>query len=200
MTDAPKKAKKVAPPTDMAAHNEELKKATTATQEKPMPTETNLLNTTEVAKALDTTPRELRKFLRSEKSGIEAVGQGKRYALPESRVTALAKKFDAWKKADDEAKAKKRDEKAKAEKEVDGELEIEPTDDDSDDAEVEEITFAEGEEIDFEEIDDEEPRWTRDDLETMKVKSLRDLATELKVDTVNSKSTKSEIIDAILAQ
>lgn len=56
------------------------------------------MTTTTLAAEFDTTPRELRKFLRSPESGIEPVGKGSRYALPSSKreVTALRKKHDAW--------------------------------------------------------------------------------------------------------
>lgn len=54
--------------------------------------------TATLAEALETTPRTLRKFLRSEGMGV---GKGSRYALPASKreVTALAKKFAAWEAA-----------------------------------------------------------------------------------------------------
>lgn len=54
--------------------------------------------TAQIAEAFNTTPRTLRKFLRSDESGIESVGKGARYALPGSKreLTALQKRFDAW--------------------------------------------------------------------------------------------------------
>ncbi len=58
-----------------------------------------MTNTTAtLATELNTTPRELRKFLRSPDSGIESVGKGSRYALPNSKreVASLRKKFDAY--------------------------------------------------------------------------------------------------------
>ena len=57
-----------------------------------------MINTTELAAALDTTPRTLRKFLRSTASGIESVGKGSRYALPSSKreVARLKSRFDDW--------------------------------------------------------------------------------------------------------
>src|SRR6478735_10189440 len=57
--------------------------------------------TTELAIALDTTPRTLRKFLRSPDSGVESVGKGSRYALPSSKreASAMAKRFAAWDEA-----------------------------------------------------------------------------------------------------
>lgn len=68
------------------------------------------MTTAALAEALETTPRELRKFLRSDASGIEGVGKGSRYALPGSKreVTALGKRFAAW----TEAKAPKVEEDA----------------------------------------------------------------------------------------
>jgi hypothetical protein len=54
-----------------------------------------MINTTDLAATLDTTPRTLRKFLRSEGKGV---GKGSRYALPSSKrdIASLAKRFDAW--------------------------------------------------------------------------------------------------------
>lgn len=56
------------------------------------------MTTTALATEFDTTPRTLRKFLRSNESGIESVGKGSRYALPSSKreVASLRKRFDAW--------------------------------------------------------------------------------------------------------
>lgn len=57
--------------------------------------------TNTLAEALNTNPRTLRKFLRSDASGIAPVGKGSRYALPTAKreVNALAKKFNAWTEA-----------------------------------------------------------------------------------------------------
>lgn len=57
-----------------------------------------MMTTNEVATAFETTPRTLRKFLRSTESGIESVGKGSRYALPSSKreLNALSKRFTAW--------------------------------------------------------------------------------------------------------
>jgi hypothetical protein len=54
-----------------------------------------MMNTTELAAAIDTTPRTLRKFLRAEGAGV---GKGSRYALPSSKreVASLAKRFAEW--------------------------------------------------------------------------------------------------------
>ena len=59
---------------------------------------TATITTAELAEALETTPRELRKFLRHEGSGV---GKGARYALPGTKreINALAKKFAAWDEA-----------------------------------------------------------------------------------------------------
>ena len=66
--------------------------------------------TTTLAADFDTTPRELRKFLRSEGMGV---GKGSRYALPTTKreVNALKKRFDAWA----EAKAAKAEPEAEVE-------------------------------------------------------------------------------------
>lgn len=63
--------------------------------------------TTEIAAELDTTPRELRKFLRSEGSGIESVGKGARYSLPSNArsIAALKKRFIAWQESNASATA-----------------------------------------------------------------------------------------------
>jgi hypothetical protein len=54
-----------------------------------------MTNTTELATALDTTPRTLRKFLRSEGMGV---GKGSRYALPSTKreIASLTKRFAEW--------------------------------------------------------------------------------------------------------
>lgn len=55
----------------------------------------------EVADQFGTDPRTLRKFLRSDASGVESVGKGSRYSLPGSKreLTALRKRFNAWDEA-----------------------------------------------------------------------------------------------------
>lgn len=65
-----------------------------------------MITTTELASEFSTTPRELRKFLRSPESGIEPVGKGARYALPSGKrdMTALRKRFTAWVEAREAAK------------------------------------------------------------------------------------------------
>lgn len=57
--------------------------------------------TTELAADFATTPRTLRKFLRSDASGIESVGKGSRYSLPSAKreIASLKKKFAAWETA-----------------------------------------------------------------------------------------------------
>ena len=68
-----------------------------------------MMTTTELAAALDTTPRTLRKFLRSTESGIESVGKGARYALPSTKrdIKALTKRFTAWGEAIEAKKVEK---------------------------------------------------------------------------------------------
>lgn len=60
-----------------------------------------MMTTTELATSLDTTPRELRKFLRSDASGIESVGKGSRYALPSTKrdIARLTTRFTEWQDA-----------------------------------------------------------------------------------------------------
>jgi hypothetical protein len=55
-----------------------------------------------IADALDTTPRELRKYLRSIDAGV---GKGSRYALPSTKrdIAKMRKGFEAW-SADQDAK------------------------------------------------------------------------------------------------
>jgi hypothetical protein len=54
--------------------------------------------TATLAAEVDTTPKELRKFLRSEISGIESVGKGGRYTieLTATQLAATKKKFAKW--------------------------------------------------------------------------------------------------------
>lgn len=51
--------------------------------------------TAQLAETFETTPRTLRKFLRSQDMGV---GKGSRYALPGTKreVTALQKRFNTW--------------------------------------------------------------------------------------------------------
>jgi len=71
---------------------------------------TATITTAELAAELNTTPRELRKFLRSDQ-GPGKVGKGARYALPGSKreIGALAKKFAKWDEARTAAKADEAD-------------------------------------------------------------------------------------------
>lgn len=85
---------------------------------------TATITTADLAATLETTPRELRKFLRSEQ-GPGKVGKGSRYALPATKrdIARLTKAFTAW----SEAKA------AKAEAEVEApEVEVEVDEVDTD--------------------------------------------------------------------
>lgn len=54
-----------------------------------------MITTTELAATLDTTPRTLRKFLRSQGEGV---GKGARYALPSTKrdITRMTAQFKAW--------------------------------------------------------------------------------------------------------
>lgn len=54
------------------------------------------LDTGKVASELGTDARTLRKFLRSDASPLEPVGQGARYAITQADIPELKEKFDAW--------------------------------------------------------------------------------------------------------
>lgn len=80
--------------------------------------ETAVMTTAEVADELDTDPKTLRKFFRSDKCDIDPVGQGKRYAITADNIDDLRTAFDAWstgkaKKADDAEPAPDKAPKAK---------------------------------------------------------------------------------------
>lgn len=65
-----------------------------------------MTTTTEIASQFGCDTRTLRKFLRSDASGIEKVGKGARYALPSSKrdISSLRRKFDNWAEAREAAK------------------------------------------------------------------------------------------------
>jgi hypothetical protein len=77
------------------------------------------MTTADLATALDTTPRTLRKFLRSDASGIEGVGKGSRYSIEAKQVRSLRSRFSKW---TIEQEARKAD-KAPEAPEVDNEVE-----------------------------------------------------------------------------
>lgn len=166
------KAKKVEPAQDMDAHNAAIRDAEANPPEETTdaePKDVAVLTTAEVAEQLDTTPRTLRKFLRSKGSGIEPVGQGKRYALTAQSLPKLTERFDAW-----SAKANAR--AAEAE-EADG-----------NDTEIEEI---EAEVEEFEEIS-----YDPDTLTEMTVKELRALCEEYGIDAP-AKAKKAELVELL---
>lgn len=180
------KAKKVTPPQDMDVHNEELRDDTrsTAEAESDAAAEARVLTTAEVAEQLETTPRTLRKFLRSKGSGVEPVGQGRRYALTEQSLPKLVDRFNKWSKVDDsEDDSEGADEAeaavADADEELD-EIEVEAYDAD-----------AEIEDDEFEEVEDDEV-----DLTELTVKELKQLAEDQGIE-VAKKATKAKIIDAL---
>lgn len=78
--------------------------------------------TAQVAEKFGTTPRTLRKFLRSDaraNGNADALpGKGSRYAIEGKDLAPLKKRFGAWKVAQAEAKAK-RDAEAAAEVDAD---------------------------------------------------------------------------------
>jgi len=57
------------------------------------------LTTAMIAAELNTTPKTLRKFLRSENSGIESVGKGARYAFEKKQIRGLKSRFEKWESA-----------------------------------------------------------------------------------------------------
>ena len=77
---------------------------------------TATLTTKALAEQLGTTPRELRKFLRSDKSGITPVGKGARYTLPGTKpaIAKFKKNFASWDAAREAEKARIAQEKAEA--------------------------------------------------------------------------------------
>lgn len=62
------------------------------------------LSAKEVASKLETTPKTLRKFLRSEVRGnggtigVDSPGKGGRWEIPSGTVTSLKKRFKVWEK------------------------------------------------------------------------------------------------------
>lgn len=83
--------------------------------------------TTTLAAEFDTTPRTLRKFLRSADMGV---GKGARYSLPTAKreVASLRKKFNAWTEAQDEARKARSEAQDAPEAPVTDEVEVEVTD------------------------------------------------------------------------
>lgn len=67
--------------------------------------------TAQVAEKFGTTPRTLRKFLRSDAKANETTdslpGKGSRYALEGKQLAALKKRFTAWQAAEAKARAER---------------------------------------------------------------------------------------------
>ena len=63
------------------------------------------LTAKDLAGKLDTDPRTVRKFLRSDakQNGTDTPGKGSRYAIEAKQVRSLQKRFDAWSAALDAA-------------------------------------------------------------------------------------------------
>jgi predicted transcriptional regulator len=61
-----------------------------------------MMTTAQLATELDTTPRTVRKFLRSQGQGV---GKGSRYALPSNKreVAKMRRAFEAWSAPEDPA-------------------------------------------------------------------------------------------------
>jgi predicted transcriptional regulator len=62
------------------------------------------ITTAELATELGTTPREVRKFLRSDESPISSVGKGSRYSIEKRDIRSLRSKFSKWDEARKAAK------------------------------------------------------------------------------------------------
>ena len=54
------------------------------------------ITTTELAEQLETDPKTLRRFLRSDSSPVETVGKGHRYILDPKTTKMVQKAFTAW--------------------------------------------------------------------------------------------------------
>lgn len=63
------------------------------------------MTTTEVAVEFGTTPRELRKFLRSPEGTDSKVGKGARWSIEKRDLRSLRSKFSKWDEARKAAKA-----------------------------------------------------------------------------------------------
>ncbi|MCA1806256.1 MAG: hypothetical protein LC687_00025 [Actinobacteria bacterium] len=83
-----------------------------------------LLNTAQVAEKLATTPRTLRKFLRSPEGLDSKVGKGHRWSIEAKQVQSLKSRFAKWEAAQAAAR-EAREAAAEAEAETD---EVETTD------------------------------------------------------------------------
>lgn len=94
------------------------------------------LSAKEVAVALETTPKRLRKFLRSDDT-IESPGKGGRYLIPAGKVSTLKRKFAAWKAVEDQKRIERlQQEVAEANAEED-ETETDEVEVDSDEVDAE---------------------------------------------------------------
>lgn len=91
------------------------------------------LTTAEVAEALETNGRTLRKFLRAKAKeaggtvGVDTPGKGKRYSFEKKEVNGLRKQFAAWQEAQAKRAAERAEKEAADETEVseeDAELEV----------------------------------------------------------------------------
>lgn len=91
--------------------------------------------TAQVAEKFGTTPRTLRKFLRSDAKANETTdslpGKGSRYVLEGKALAALKKRFTAWQAAEAKARAERAQQDAEdAEAQVETEDEVEVPDED----------------------------------------------------------------------
>lgn len=68
-----------------------------------------IFTTAQVAAKLDTSPRNLRKFLRSAQGFDAKVGKGSRWGIEAKEMRSLTKRFTAWTAANDAKVAAKVD-------------------------------------------------------------------------------------------
>lgn len=64
-----------------------------------------IYTTADIAAKFETTPRTLRKFLRSPEGMDAKVGKGQRWGIEAKKVAGLQKRFNAWLAAADAKKA-----------------------------------------------------------------------------------------------
>lgn len=101
--------------------------------------------TAQIADALNTTPRELRKFLRADaktRNATESLpGKGSRYSLNSDKrsIASLTKKFNAWSASQDEVRKAAKDAKKVASVESVDEVDTDDSDIDPTDAELDMI-------------------------------------------------------------
>lgn len=117
----------------------------------------------QVATRIGTDPKTFRKFLRSNQSPVQAVGQGKRYDFPESELPKLAQAFKNWQ---EKSKANGNNKSEATGRQQQDELAVEVVEDDQDPAleELDDPDLDDLTEIELE-LDDEEEGVEVDDAD-----------------------------------